>query len=499
MGRIVRNIKVGPSPKWLVDYLESIGQRSINNVVDITNFILFDLGQPIHAFDLDKLASEKLIIRNAKVGESIELLGFENINGIQKRRNVLLSETNLVIADESGPVAIAGVKGGTKAEVDDNTKNILIEVANFDPISIRKTAKIFGIQTDAVKRYENGMTLNLCKDAMDEVSSLIYELCGDVIFEKIIDINNEKQSEKIVSFTTDYISKILGIEISNEEIENIFDNYNYRYTRNDNSWEFFVPDYRLDIDGGHDMAEEIGRAFGCERIIPKIPEFKSLIKDNEIWSKICIAKTKLINDGYREVMTYAFTNNGEVEIMASASDKNFLRTNLLDGLLKSYELNRLNMPFLGLSEIKIFEIGNVFKNNKEEIHIAYIDKKNKIEMTLDEFVKVDEQVLDNLNIELSENIKFKAWSIYPFITRDISVWVPQDTDPSLLANLYKELSVDLLVKDPELLDKFQKQDRISYSYRLVFQSYERTLKDEEVNQIMETITSKVKSLGFEPR
>jgi len=142
MGRIVRNIKVGPSPEWVVKHLESIGQRSINNIVDATNLVMYDCGQPCHAFDLDKLASEKLIVRMAKEGETITTLD---------NKEVKLSENDMVIADEKNVLAIAGVKGGKLAEVDQNTKNILIEVANFDSVSVRKTSKKTGIQTDSSK------------------------------------------------------------------------------------------------------------------------------------------------------------------------------------------------------------------------------------------------------------------------------------------------------------------------------------------------------------
>ncbi|ETB63581.1 TPA: phenylalanine--tRNA ligase subunit beta [Candidatus Nomurabacteria bacterium] len=512
MGRIIRDIEIGESPLWMKELLESVGQRSINNIVDITNFILFDKGQPIHAFDLDKLESEKLIVRNAKIGEKINLLSYENLG---KERIVELSENNLIIADEKDPVAIAGVKGGTKAEVDKNTKNILIEVANFDPVSVRKTARGFGIQTDAVKRFENEIIPDWCSPVMNEVSSLILETCENAKLENIVDLYNEKKEERKITFNRGYISKVLGVEIKNEEIEKILKNYNYKYNflhKSDlcevDMWEMVVPKERLDISGGHDMAEEIGRVYGYDKIASVLPDLKLNHKDSDTWTKICLAKNKLVEDGYKEVMTYALVEKGEVEIMASASDKNFLRTNLLDGLNKSYELNRLNAPFLEMPEIKIFEVGTVFTKDGEEMRVAYVDKKNKIEMSLDKFIEKEfssdflrEKALplESPRQGLEEQKTFKLWSNYPFITRDVAVWVSTEKDGEELYKILKENGGELLIKDPYLFDKFTKGEKTSYAYRLIFQSYDRTLNDDEINEILNRIYEKIKLNGWEIR
>lgn len=499
IGRIVRGIKVGPSPEWMVKYLESVGQRSINNIVDVTNFILFDTGQPIHIFDLDKLESEKIIIRNANDGERVELLG-EKVGDIIKERSFELRASDLVISDEKDVLALAGVKGGKKAEVDKNTKNILIEVANFDPVSIRRTAGHFKIHTDAVKRYENELTPIICEDVMEEVTSIIKLFCPNVLVEEFVDIYKIKQEKRIVKFKTRYICKILGVEIKEEEIEKILKDYGYRYAHNFDlgEWELVVPDKRLDITGAHDIAEEIGRVYGYDKIEPKIPDLNFNHKDNEAWTKICLAKDKLIDDGYKEVMTYSLVEKGKVEIMASASDKSFLRENLLDGLLKSYEMNRLNSPLLDLNEIKIFEVGTVFNKEKEEVHVAYCDKKNKIEKTLDDFVK-EISVGDNSLFFDFKKTPFEMWSSYPFISRDVSFWAPEDVDEFIILKILKDNKSNLLIKDPYLFDKFKKENKISYAYRFVFQSKERTLRDDEVEEIMQNIYKNLSEAGFEIR
>jgi len=498
MGRIVRNIKVGPSPKWMVEYLESLGQRSINNIVDATNIILFGIGQPIHAFDLKKLEGEKIVVQNAKEGDELELVGSEKIKA-------KLKESDMMITDGVKSLAIAGVKGGLDSGINNDTKDILIEVANFDAISVRKTARRLSIQTDASKRYENVLSPILCELAMKEISNLILELCPESSFEEVVDIYKDVQNTKKVSFTGSYISKSLGINIPKEEIEKILKNYNYEFTVDDDSWEITVPSMRIDITRACDMVEEIGRVYGYDKITPKLPVVNSDIKDSNTWTKICLVKQKLIDDGYKEVMNYALTQKGDLQILSSASDKGYLVTTLSDGLKKSYELNKNNLALLEGSEVKIFEVGTVFLKSGEEIHVACGDKKGIIEVKLEDFNLDQKNYILNAetgNFKINGsgvNLVFKSWSLYPFITRDISVWVPEGTEPDALFNIYKELGTDLLVKNPMLVDKFQKGDKISYAYRLVFQSYEKTLKDEEINPIMEKINTKISSLGWEVR
>jgi len=497
MGRVVRDIKVDASPAWLKEKLNAIGQKSINNIVDAANFVMFDLGQPIHCFDLDKLENQKLIIRNCKAGEKITTLD---------KREVDLDDSILVIADEKDPLAIAGIKGGTKAEVDMNTKNIVIEVANFNPTTTRKTAKKINIQTDAVKRYEHEISPELCSVTMDSITDMIYSLAGGEV-ESIIDIYTNKPIERIISVSLDYINKRLGSTFSKEDIKSVWDKLKFEYTENTDSFEIKVPVLRLDLTGQHDLVEEVIRILGYDRLEEKLPEIKNDNTTNDSYSKMLQVRSKLLNDGYSEVMTYVFCDSGEVEVLASASTKKFLRNNLIDGLKESIKLNLLNIPLLSMKDIKIFEIGTIFTKNGEETHVAYGDKKNVIEMSLEEFYNKNISSLESIEVQpqnsdislTSVNKIFKPWSIYPFIYRDIAVWVPENTEPNTLFDIYKELGTSLLIKDPQLLDKFQKQDKVSYAYRLVFQSYDRTLVDEEINNIMTSISNRLTSLGFEVR
>jgi len=500
MGRIVRNIKISESPEWLKEKLKSIGQRPINNIIDAANFVMFDLGQPIHCFDLDKLASSKIIVRNGKDGEKLMTLDKKEIN---------LDDSILVISDERDPLAIAGIKGGTKAEVDINTKNIVIEVANFNPTTTRKTSQKIGINTDAVKRYENEITPELCRTVMDAITDMIYSLSGGEV-EDVVDVYPQKVEQKDINISVSYINKRLGSTFSKKEIESVWKKLNFKYINKEEKFEIEVPFLRIDITESYDLVEEVIRILGYERLEEKLPKIKPIKNINNIFYKMLFVRNHLLSEGYSEVMTYTFQDKGDIEVLASASDKKFLRDNLTDGLKESIKLNLSNLPLLDMKDIKIFEIGTVFFKNKEEIHVVYGDKKGVKEMSLDEFFYSKEHkkefssddfigVLGFYTEENSEIQIFKPWSIYPFITRDIAVWVPEGVVPEKLINIYKDFGTELLINEPKLFDSFTKNRKISYAYHLVFQSDDRTLKDEEINAIMSKITEKIVSLGWEVR
>jgi len=499
MGRIVRNVTVGPSPEWMKTYLETLGQRSINNLVDATNIVMFDLGNPIHIFDLDKL-SGGIIVRNAKDGEVMTTLD---------NKGVKLTPSDMVISDDKDVLAIAGVKGGKKAEVDNNTKNIVIEVANFDPTSVRKTAKAINIYTDAVKRFENDFSPEVASSAMDEMTALILEICKDAVIQEVVDQYPIKAEKKTLAFNISKISKILGLPISGDEVENILRNFKREYKKSGENFEMKVPDTRPDLCSDEDMAEEIGRVIGYDKIKAEIPTINNSAKSDENFSKIIFTRNKLLADGYSEVMTYAFCDKGEVEVLASASDKKFLRNNLTDGLKESLKLNQLNAPLLEMNEIKIFEIGTVFMKDKEEMHVAYNEKKNIIEKTLEQFCNqfpeknfgafalgdIGQGTHDSLNSfpGISSGSKiFVPWSVYPFISRDVAVWMGEGENPEELKKILKKEATHLLIREPYLFDSFTKNGKTSYGFRLVFQSFEKTLTDDEINIIMAKIGHKIK-------
>ncbi len=498
MGRIVRNVKVGPSPEWVVKHLESIGQKSINNVVDATNIVMFDCGNPTHVFDAKKVGNSIRIKETGSV-KRVSLLGGEEKD---------LKENDLVITDgEDNVLAIAGVKGGTHAEVDENTTEIILEVANFDPVTVRKTGRGMGLFTDAIKRFENDLSPVRAEYAMRELSATILEMCPEAEFEDIVDIYPEKEKWETpnkIEITSSYINQKLGSEFTDSEIENVWKRMKFEYTNESGNFVITVPLLRLDLTGRHDLVEEVGRVIGYDKVEGNLPQIKFNTKINETFYKILWAKNKFVADGYREVMTYSFTKKGEVYVAYGAKGKEALRTNLSDGIKQAYELNRLNAPLLGESEIKIFEIGNVFPSaGVEKTHVSWVDKKGVQEMTLEDFTK-SVSVSDSFNPVLIESKNqtadsFSSWSVYPFIVRDISMWVPVNIDSIDVSPVICEEMGDLVIKGPTLIDSFEKEGKKSLAFRLVFQSFDRTLTDEDVNIPMQKITTSLKEKGYEIR
>src|SRR3989338_3791363 len=401
MGRVIRNVKIGPSPDWVVKHLESIGQRSINNVVDATNIVMFDCGEPTHVFDFDKIKGS-FVARQARDEETVTTLDGKECK---------LSSSDFVIADAEKALIIGGVKGGKAAEVTDSTTNLVLEVGNFDAVTVRKTSTRIGIRTEGSKRWENGVSPELASYGMMELSALIAEMCPEAIFEDVVDVYPavdfsdaqnvrgestsekltdrvypEKQKERKLSFSVERIASILGLKVSSEEIENILKRYVFEYVYKEGVFEIIIPPMRLDLVTLEDMVEEIGRVTGYDKLKGEIPKINFKPEVNETYVKISLARNKLLEDGYSEVMTYAFADKGEVSVLASASDKTFLRANLADGLKESLKLNKINSPLLGLKEVKIFEIGVVW-TSAEEIHVAYNEEDKVIEKNLYDFAK----------------------------------------------------------------------------------------------------------------
>ncbi len=502
VARIVRNVTVGPSPEWVVKHLESIGQRSINNIVDASNIVLFDTGNPTHCFDLNKTEST-LIIREA---HNEEITTLDN-------KKLTLNTPDMVVADSKAALEIAGLKGGKAAEVNQNTKNIILEISSFDPTAIRKMSQRLNIRTEGAKRHENDFSPELGAYAMREFSALIAEMCPEAVFEDIVDAYPFGiQSVRKLSFSLEKITKILGVPVSTDEVKDIFKRYNFEFTENAGQFEIIVPPMRLDLVIEEDMAEEIGRILGYDKVKGNLPKIDFVPKVNETYAKIVAARSKLLGEGYSEVMTYAFRDKGEVEVMQSASDKKFLRTNLTDGLMESLKLNKINSPLLGIKEarpgqdggVKIFEIGTVFYKDKEEIHVAYNEKDKIIEKKLEEFLvsasaDASPRVLGFPgpqprpdHTEKHASLAFIMWSLFPFIARDVAVWVPEGVGSDEVMNIIRENMGELVIRGPELFDEFKKDGKVSYAFRIVFQSYNRTLTDAEVNTVMEVITAELK-------
>lgn len=474
----IDGVRVGPSPEWLKQSLESIGQKSINNIVDVTNLVLFDSGQPTHAFDAAKIVGG-IIVRKAKPQETIVTL-----SGEEKQ----LGEQDLVIADTEGLLALAGIKGGKKAEVTTDTTSIILEIAHFDATSVRKSARRLSVLTDAAKRFENNLSVETVADAAKQLVGLMLKVAGGEV-KGISDYYPTPLSERKIKFSTEDITRLLGDTITADSITGVLNRYQYIYSIENNQYELTVPHWRPDLTAVCNVAEEIGRVYGYEHIPAKTLPFTPATEDNAIDSAIQKAKQYLVSQGYSEVMNYTFRKKGDMYVAYGTKDKSALRTNLTDGLKESYDMNRLNAPLLGLQEVKLFEVGTVFTTTGEAIHIATADKKSIEEYTLDDFAQKIEKDFTPSNVSpLSGPIKpFTPWSVFPFVVRDIAVWLSREEDKKVVQDIVEDFCSHYCVRQPVLFDTFTKDGKVSVAYRLVFQSLEKTLTDEEVEKDMKSL------------
>jgi phenylalanyl-tRNA synthetase beta chain len=483
-------VKIGPSPEWLKSALESVGARSINNVVDATNLVLLDDGQPVHAFDKDKIDGG-IVVRMAHEEEKIITLSDEE---------KALKTSDMVIADYLGPLAISGVKGGKSAEINDETKNIIIEIGNFDPVSVRKTSRRLSLITDASKRFENEITPEMIDFASLHIVSVIKQIAGGEVV-GVYDYYPKPVETRTLTFKLEDITKVLGSTIKEEDIDLWVSRYNVVSKKEGSSWNIEIPKERLDITGTHDIAEEIGRMVGYDKIPVSPVPFSLETKKDSAYHKVRAVKYWLAQNGFREVMNYTFTKKGEAYVAYGAKDKSALRSNLSDGLKESYEKNRLNAPLIGVESVRIFEVGTVFSKDGEQINVATCDKGTFEELTLEQFIekyKID--ITNTFNFQLSTFNSFTMWPLYPFVTRDIAVWCDSVEEQNKLEEIVSEFAKNYCVREPVLFDRFEKDGKTSVAYRLVFQSYEKTLTEEEVEGWFAKLVKEIKSeKGFEIR
>ncbi|MSR71432.1 MAG: phenylalanine--tRNA ligase subunit beta [Candidatus Taylorbacteria bacterium] len=521
IGRIVEGIKVEESPAWLKERLASLGQRSINNIVDATNFVMLDMGQPLHAFDADKIKGE-VCIRAARNGEKLVTLD---------GKDLVLDSTMIVVADEDGPLDIAGIKGGKKAELDSNTKNILLSSANFNPTNIRRTSFKTGVRTDAAKRFENSMTPEYAEPGLEEVTALIASFSNaNISIGKNIDVYPIKSPVRTVKFDAEMIDARLGLAIPEKEMFAILSRLNIETKKEGSEFVSIIPADRSDLTVAEDMVEEIGRIYGYEKIKGVLPpKLKATPLPNKILYYTEKIKNILLTQGFSEVYLYTLVPKGDIEITKPlASDKSHLRNSLTDGMKKCIETNTLNAPLLGLDKVKIFEIGKVFDTKKESWSLVVggacvkeafervgvslgvelkptIKAEGKImigEIILDSiFEKLPEAAsYEDLNFTKASDSKYQKFSLYPFIVRDIALFVPKEVMPEEVVKVINEISTNLLLKGPTLFDDFtNKEGKHSLAFRMIYQSMERTLSDAEVNEIMEKVYEKVKAKGWEVR
>lgn len=552
VARAIENVTVGQTPDWPRLWLEAIGQRSINTVVDATNTVMFDMGQPLHAFDADKVQGP-ITIRLAKSGEKMTTLDSSAGAG----KEIELDTTMLVIADDAGVLAVAGVKGGSRAAVTNTTKNLILEAACFDPASVRKTSTKIGIRNESSKRFENEITPHLAPYAMYWLTALILEQSKTAKAGPVTDIHGELPMQVKMEVSVSKINEMLGAKISAAVMAELLNRLELNAVvvsgAKDDTISLTIPHDRLDLRIPADIAEEVGRLYGYDKIAYTAPAKQALTSVNKTFYYCENIKNALIAQGFSEVYGYALTAKGDFEITKPlAADKGKLRTNLADGMAKSLEMNVRNADLLGLETVAIFEIGTVFAMPapeaptaaREKISLclaAQMVKKVKGKKSIDVIeaalkavatalgTSMNDKAIDKngaamIEIDLTALIvtlptttsyadlsftravdtKYKPFSAYPFITRDIALFVPasgtiEATEVAVravIADSLKKIAGNLVVKGPDCFDRFEKDGKLSLAYRMIFQSYEKTLSDEEVNAHMTALNDVVKEKGW---
>ncbi|MER3328408.1 MAG: phenylalanine--tRNA ligase subunit beta, partial [Candidatus Kapaibacterium sp.] len=370
--RVVRGVKIAESPDWLKQRLTAIGLRPINNVVDVTNFVLMELGQPLHAFDYNLVAGNKIVVKNATDKQAFTTLD-------SKKRE--LDSEMLMICDGEKPIAVAGVMGGMNSEINDNTTDVLIESAFFSPNSVRRTAKKLGISSDASYRFERGIDIDAVVLAADRCAQLLQQVAGGKIEKGIVDEYPNKKILKTVKLRYQRVEKIVGLKLTNESIKEILTSLNFKLlSENEDSIELEIPNYRHDISEEIDLVEEVVRLYNYDKLEPqffanisfdarplpdglRLPALRNRVREY------------LISNGYNESLTQnqidpdsaaIFTDGPLVVANPLGRELSIMRPSLLPSMLRVVSRNiRLGTP-----DLQLFEVGKIFETNDDEANIG---------------------------------------------------------------------------------------------------------------------------------
>jgi phenylalanyl-tRNA synthetase beta chain len=370
--RIVRGVKIGPSPEWLAKRLGEIGQRPINNVADITNYVLHELGQPLHAFDLAKLAERRIVVRRAQAGEKLRTL-----DDVERT----LDTDMLVIADAEKPVALAGIMGGLDSEISTTTTDVLIESAYFDPNSVRSTARKLGMDTEASRRFERGADCASVLQAQARCVELICEIAGGVATEDAIDVYPQPIAPRSVIFRPAKVESLTSITVELAEMTRILTALGFTQEdwQSNSALSFVVPTWRIDVGLEEDLVEEIARHVGYDKIASELPPSNMAGEYQPSEMKRRELRRAFKSLGFDEAINFSFietSNDDRFELLPSFTtqrsvtseeslvtlnnpvleDATRMRPTLLPGLLESLRHN-LNH---GIRDVRLFEIGRVF-------------------------------------------------------------------------------------------------------------------------------------------
>lgn len=374
MAAKVKNVKIGPSPRWMVERLRACGVRSINNYVDITNFVMLEYGHPMHAFDARYINGNKIVVRNAKDGETLKLLD-------EGKEPIKLSEEMLVICDAEKPVAVAGVMGGEHSGIWDDTTEVIFESACFDGVSVRRTAKKIGERTEASSRFEKGIDPINAKNALYRALQLVEMLgCGEVV-SNVIDVDNSNKIPHKLKHDWKWVNEFLGSDISEEEQISILERLGYIYDRSTN--EITVPSVRIDMERPCDIAEEIARIYGYNNIPSTVPALSSQAKitaEQKFEDKLI---NIMLTQGCLETMTFSFISPKGYEkirlpedmrrsvVLTNplGEDTSVMRTTMIPSMMELIVRNINNRNLSG----RFFEIGREYYP-KESVNDLPVEK-----------------------------------------------------------------------------------------------------------------------------
>ncbi len=414
IGAVMENIVIGDSPRWLKDRLEICGLRSINNVVDATNYVMLEIGQPLHAFDLEKIKvqNEKcnIVVRRAGDGEEMILLDDHKIK---------LNENNLLITNGNDALALAGIMGGKDSGITENTKTIVLEAASFDAVNIRKTRTVLGLNTDSSYRFEKDLDPNLAEKAMVRVIEIL-EHIADGKLEGITDIYPKKINSWVVKLDLEYANQLLGEKVPEKELLNVLNLLGISVQKK-KLLECIIPTYRLDLRTQEDLIEDIGRIWGYEKIVPRsmIAEILPAKLNEQVFFERKMQDI-LIGLGFDEMYNYSFYGADDLKKTGLSEkdhlqlknpmnpDQEFVRAELAINILKNVRENLKNF-----SEFGIFEIGKCYllKNNmpieKRNLILAKVLEKDSNSETFYSLKGAVENMLEMLNIKNAEFLEME--------------------------------------------------------------------------------------------
>ncbi|MBM7555016.1 phenylalanine--tRNA ligase subunit beta [Thalassobacillus pellis] len=369
---VIKDVKVGPSPLWIRNRLIASGVRPINNVVDITNYVLLEYGQPLHAFDLEKFGSSEVVVRRAENREKITTLDDQERS---------LNEDHLVITNGKEPVAIAGVMGGADSEVDDNTQTILLEAALFNPAAVRTSSKDHGLRSEASTRFEKGVDPNRVRRAGEKACELLENYAQGKVLKGVVEFDELDRAPQEVHITTTRINNRLGTEISNEKIGDILRRLQFDYKQDGDTFKVIVPTRRGDVYLFEDMLEEVARIYGYDNLPFTLPEGESQAGGLTLYQQLKRkVKAYLEGAGLNETITYSLTRESRASQLTSrevadrakspvrlampmSEEHSHLRLSILPELLASLSYNVARKQ----NDLAYYELGSVFISEEEHV------------------------------------------------------------------------------------------------------------------------------------